>query len=66
MIRENPETRFILILAMTAGVTMDDKRNCFRSGCDDFIAKPFTVKEMSDCIERLLKQFTGILNTVPA
>jgi len=56
LIRENPSTHSTPILAMTARVNIDDKNDCFRSGCDDFIAKPFTVKELTSCIEKLLLQ----------
>ncbi len=65
MIREHPDTHSTPIVAMTARVTMDDKRSCFRNGCDDFIAKPFTVKELIFCIEKLLKQPSENLSTLP-
>ena len=66
LIRENPNTHSIPILAMTARVTMDDKMNCFRSGCDGFIAKPFTVKELIFSMEEVLKQSAENLSTVPS
>ena len=64
LIRENPDTHPIPIVAMTARVTIDDKKNCFRSGCDGFIAKPFTVKELTFCMEEVLKQSAENLSTV--
>ncbi len=56
LIRENPNTHSTPILALTARVTIEDKKKCFRSGCDDYIAKPFQIKELTSCVEKLLKQ----------
>ncbi len=64
LIRENPETQAVPIIAMTARVTMDDKKKCYLSGCDDFIAKPFTVKELTFHIEGLLKPTPASLAAV--
>jgi len=66
LIRENSNTHSTPILAMTARVSVEDKQNCFRSGCDDFIAKPFTVKEMTSCIEKMLKYSSVNQVTVPS
>ena len=66
LIRENSNTHSTPILAMTARVSIEDKKECFRSGCDEFIAKPFTVKELTACIEKLLKQSSGNLGTFPS
>jgi CheY-like chemotaxis protein len=65
LIRENSNTQSTPILAMTARVSLEDKKNCFLSGCDDFIAKPFTVKEMTSCIEKLLKPSSDNLGIFP-
>ncbi len=56
LIREHPNTQSTPILAMTARVTSEGKEECLRSGCDDFIAKPFTSKQLTSIIEKLLKQ----------
>ncbi len=66
LIRENPNTHSTPIMAMTARVTIEDKKKCFRSGCDDFIAKPFTIKELTSCMEKLLKPASGNLGTFPS
>ena len=65
LIRENASTHSIPVLAMTARVSIEDKKDCFRSGCDEFIAKPFTVKELIACIEKLFKQPSENLSTLP-
>ena len=54
MIRQNPQTRSIPILAITAGVSNGIKEECAESGCDDFIAKPFTFEQLASRIKTLL------------
>ena len=56
LIRQNPKTRSIPILAVTAMTTLKDKEDCFQSGCNDYIAKPFTFEQLRSRIEKLLKQ----------
>ncbi len=64
LIRENPKTQSIPILAVTAKTTLKDKEDCIQSGCDDFIDKPFTSKQLTSIIEKLLGQ-TSNLSTFP-
>ncbi len=56
LIRQNPKTHSIPILAMTAKITIADKKECLQSGCNDHIAKPFLVEDLVPRIENLLKQ----------
>ncbi len=56
LIRENPKTRSIPILAATAKITIADKEECLESGFNDHIAKPFTTMELVSRIEKLLNQ----------
>jgi len=62
LIRQNPKTHSIPILAVTAldGTIYEEK--CSQNGCDDYIAKPFTTKDLVPCIEKLLKQSSGNLS----
>jgi len=55
LIRENPKTRSIPILAVTVLATHKDKEECLQSGCDDYICKPFTPLQLALRIEKLLK-----------
>ena len=55
-IRHHPKTHSIPILAVTAMGTPEDKEECFQSGCNDIIVKPFLVEDLLPCIEKLLKQ----------
>ncbi|MFQ5684635.1 MAG: response regulator [Candidatus Binatia bacterium] len=54
-IREDPKTQAIPILAATAKAMPGDRESCLASGCDDYIAKPFTHKQLGAAIEKLLK-----------
>ena len=55
-IRENPKTTAIPILAATALNGPGDRERCLAAGCDDYIAKPFTHKELLDALSRLLEK----------
>ncbi len=56
LIRQHPVTQSMPILAMTAKVSRIDEEDCILSGCDDFIAKPFTFEQLRPRIEKLLNQ----------
>ena len=56
LIRKQPETQSTPILAMTAKVSRIDEEDCILSGCNDFIAKPFTFEQLLPRIEKLLNQ----------
>ena len=54
-IRENPRTRDIPILAATALAMPGDRERCLESGCDGYIAKPFTHRQLGAAIDRLFE-----------
>jgi len=56
LIRQNPNTRSIPILAVTALYTPEDREAVLQSGCDDYLSKPFTSEQLLSRIENLLKQ----------
>jgi len=56
LIRENPHTRAIPIIAVTALSSRKDKEKCLESGCDDYLSKPFTASQLSSSITTLLEQ----------
>ncbi len=53
-IRQNQKTHSIPILATTGRVSFEDKEKCLQNGCDDYISKPYTPKELVARIEKLL------------
>ncbi len=55
LIRQNPKTHSIPILALTAKASFEDREACLQSGCDDYISKPFAATELVSRIEKLLK-----------
>jgi len=55
LIRKNPKTKTIPILAATARALPGDKEKCLRGGCDGYIAKPFTHRELGAAIKKLIK-----------
>ena len=62
LIRQNPKTSSIPILAVTALYDPINEEECLESGCNDHIAKPFTTKELVSRIEKLLKKSSGNLS----
>ncbi len=54
LIRKEPTTQVIPILAATAKTMSGDKQKCLDSGCNDYIAKPFTHKQFQIAVEKLL------------
>jgi CheY-like chemotaxis protein len=53
-IRNNPTTRSIPIIAATGNALPGDREKCLEGGCDDYLAKPFTHRELRAAIENLL------------
>ncbi|HYA14680.1 MAG TPA: response regulator [Syntrophales bacterium] len=56
LIRKNPETEFVPIIMLTARSDQVDKIIGFELGADDYITKPFNVKELIARIRAILKR----------
>jgi CheY-like chemotaxis protein len=54
-IREFPGLKSTPVLAVTARALPGDQQLCFLAGCNDYIPKPFTHRELRQAIRRLLK-----------
>ncbi|WP_235923245.1 ATP-binding protein [Candidatus Chlorobium masyuteum] len=50
----------IPIIAMTANATQEDKLNCQNAGMNDFITKPFVIKNLRDMLEKWIPSAQGI------
>jgi CheY-like chemotaxis protein len=46
----------IPIIALTAGISADDKERCLNSGMDDYLTKPFSISELRESILKLDKR----------
>jgi len=44
------------IVAITAGVSPDDRQKCFDAGMDDFVMKPFKISTLKDVILKYARQ----------
>ncbi len=49
-----PKAKAIPILVITALTKESQLRECIKAGCNDYIVKPFTPKQLADRIEKLL------------
>lgn len=59
LIKQDPRTQHIPILAATAKAMPGDRKACLEAGCDDYIAKPIAHKELGEAIESLLAKQAG-------
>ena len=55
-IKENPKTKEIPIIALTAGVITSEKEKCLKAGMVDFISKPIIKEELFDKIKQHVHQ----------
>jgi two-component system, cell cycle response regulator DivK len=54
ILRANPDTKDIPILAATVFTRPADLQKCIDAGCNDYIVKPFTVKDLRKKIQALI------------
>ena len=62
LIRRNPKTHSIPILAATERKSFKEKEEYLQSGCGAYISRPFTPKELVSRIEKLLLTLGGLSN----
>lgn len=65
LLKRDPQTAGIPVIALTALAMKDDAEKCARAGCDAYIAKPLRYKELYAIIDALLlraKQGTGLVS----
>lgn len=59
MLKQKPETKDIPIIFITAKDTADDAVNGLDLGADDYISKPFSIKEVISRINAVLRRTRG-------
>lgn len=58
-LRENPACRHTLIVALTAYAMKGDREKFIETGCDAYLAKPISTRELPGIISQLLQQQKG-------
>jgi len=54
LLKSNPETKQIPVIALTAHALSTDRQKAFEIGCDDYDTKPVEFGRLSEKIEHLL------------
>ncbi|MFT5714698.1 MAG: CheY-like chemotaxis protein [Flavobacterium sp.] len=55
-IRKSKGAENIPIIAMTAGILMDEKEKCFESGMDDYLPKPIIIADLMRILHKWNKK----------
>ena len=53
-LKSNPKTNHIPIMILTAKIKKEDREAGINAGADDFITKPFTLKDVMTRVEKLI------------
>lgn len=59
LLKEDPDTAQIPVIALTAMAMKADKEKCELAGCDGYIAKPLRYQELYAIIDALLAKSCG-------
>jgi CheY-like chemotaxis protein len=55
LIKGNPETAGVVVIALTASVMAEDESRAFAAGCDGFMVKPFDTRTLGSTVDRYLR-----------
>jgi CheY-like chemotaxis protein len=55
ILKKNPQTADIIIIALTAYAMQGDDLKAFSSGCDGYITKPFDTRELATTVQGFFK-----------
>lgn len=53
-LKQNPSTKNIPIIAVTGLAFPEDKRRIFEAGCDNYLSKPYLIKDLEHLISHYL------------
>ena len=56
LLKANPQTRHIMVIALTAYAMKGDEDKAKQAGCDAYMTKPFDTRELPKLINRLLNK----------
>ena len=59
ILKRDPGTRHIPIIAVTAHAHDIDRRMALAAGCDEYVAKPATPRDVADVVQRWLEPAGG-------
>lgn len=59
-IRKNETTRYLPVVFISGSATVDEKIRAFEMGADDFVSKPYHIKELILRIRRLIDKETDL------
>lgn len=59
-LRQNPQTRNIPVIAVTALARTEDRESLLLEGCDDYISKPYMLNDLENIIYRHLNRENAV------
>lgn len=64
ILRDNPKTAAIPVIFLTAKDTENDRLTGFNIGADDYISKPFSIREVQARVKAVLRRYARIKEDV--
>ena len=58
-LRRQPDGDSVGVIMVTAWSSVEDTVQAFEAGCDDFLRKPFDVRELVSRVQALLRRYRG-------
>lgn len=55
LLKSSPQTRHIPVLMLTALAELENKREGYRCGADEYMTKPFSLRELLDRVDGLMR-----------